>query len=169
DGNTVVVAEHDPAILARADEVVVIGPGAGREGGRVVAQAPPAELRRSPQAWALGRGKAAGHRPRRHPRGWLEIRGARENNLAGEDVALPLGVLAGLCGVSGSGKSTLAVDTLGRALAPPRLTTSVAYERLEPGRHDGIDGAPARTLVVDQAAQGVTSPGAHLGGSAALR
>ena len=97
------------------------------------------------------------------------VKRPRENNLAGEDVAIPLGVLVGLCGVSGSGKSTLAVDTLGLALAPPRLTTSVAYERVEPGAHDGIEGAPGRTVVVDQAAQGVTSPAALLGVSAALR
>jgi excinuclease ABC subunit A len=97
------------------------------------------------------------------------VRRPQENNLAGEDVAIPFGVLVGLCGVSGSGKSTLAVDTLGLALAPPRLTTSVAYERVEPGAHDRIDGAPGRTVVVDQSAQGVTSPAALLGVAAALR
>jgi excinuclease ABC subunit A len=99
----------------------------------------------------------------------LTVRGPRENNLNGDDVLLPLGVLAGVCGVSGSGKSTLVVDTVGRALAPPRLTTSVAFERYDPGEHDGIEGAPARTVVADQGRAGMTSPGAWLGIIAALR
>jgi excinuclease ABC subunit A len=64
--------------------------------------------------------------------------------------------------VSGSGKSTLLIDTLGRALAPQKQTTSVAYEQLEPGEYDSIAGAPQRTIVVDQAKAGVTSPVAFL-------
>jgi len=97
-------------------------------------------------------------RPRRSPAGWLTIRGARANNLAGETIRLPLGVLAGVCGVSGSGKSTLLIDTLGRALAPKKQTTSVAYEPVEPGAHDAIEGAPGRTVIVDQSRAGVHSP-----------
>jgi excinuclease ABC subunit A len=134
-----------------------------------VATASPRQLARSRQAWALGRSATTAAGARREPTGWLTVRAPRENNLSGEDVSLPLGVLAGLCGVSGSGKSTLAVDTLGRALAPRKLTSSVAYERVDPGRHDDIVGAPSRTVVVDQAAQGVTSPGALFGVSSALR
>jgi excinuclease ABC subunit A len=93
----------------------------------------------------------------------------RENNLSGDDISVPLGVVTGVCGVSGSGKSTLVVDTLARALAPKKVTSSVAYEPLRPGRHDAIEGAPARTVVADQAGQGMTSPGAFLGVSRALR
>jgi len=77
-------------------------------------------------------------------------------------VSVPLGVLAGVCGVSGSGKSTLVADTLGRALAPKKQTTSVAYEPVEPGEHDLIEGAPMRTLVVDQSRAGLTSPATFL-------
>jgi excinuclease ABC subunit A len=168
-GNTVLLVEHDRELIARADEVVVLGPGAGRRGGRIVARGTPSRVGRTAHRWALGGPEATGRRERRAPTGELVIRRPRENNLAGLDVSVPLGVLVGLCGVSGSGKSTLAVDTIGLALAPPRLTTSVAYERVEPGAHDGIDGAPARTVVVDQAAQGVTSPAALLGVAAALR
>jgi excinuclease ABC subunit A len=167
-GNTLLLVEHDRELIERADEVVVLGPGAGRAGGTIVARGGPSRLGRK-HAWALGRAEPDGRRERRTPTDELVIRRPRENNLPGEDVPIPLGVLVGLCGVSGSGKSTLAVDTLGLALAPPRLTTSVAYERVEPGAHDGIDGAPGRTVVVDQAAQGVTSPGAFLGVTAALR
>jgi excinuclease ABC subunit A len=68
-----------------------------------------------------------------------------------------------VCGVSGSGKSTLIVDTLARVLAPKKHTTSVAREPLEPGAHDAIEGAPARTVVVDQARAGVHSPADFLG------
>jgi excinuclease ABC subunit A len=173
-GNTILVVEHDGELIGRADEVVVLGPGAGRDGGRIVARGAPSRLARTRHRWALGHSKAGHSEPGRSPErraftGELVIRRPRENNLAGEDVTIPLGVLVGLCGVSGSGKSTLAVDTLGLALDPPRLTTSVAYERVEPGAHDAIDGAPARTVVVDQAAQGVTSPAALLGVAAALR
>jgi excinuclease ABC subunit A len=168
-GNTVLVVEHDRGLIERADEIVVLGPSAGRNGGKIVARGRPARLARARYAWALGRVDAGGRRDRRTPTGELVIKRPRENNLVGEDIVLPLGVLAGVCGVSGSGKSTLAVDTLALALAPPRITTSVAYERVEPGAHDGIEGAPGRTVVVDQAAQGVTSPAALLGVSAALR
>jgi excinuclease ABC subunit A len=168
-GNTLLLVDHDRELIARADAVVVLGPGAGRNGGKIVAHGTPSRVAGTAHGWALGRPEANGRREPRVPTGELVIRRPRENNLAGEDVAIPLGVLIGLCGVSGSGKSTLAVDTLGLALAPPRLTTSVAYERVEPGAHDGIDGAPARTIVVDQAAEGVTSPAALLGVAAALR
>src|SRR5438067_7888583 len=87
----------------------------------------------------------------------------------GEDISLPLGILVGLCGISGSGKSTLAVDTLGRALAPKKLTSSVAYEQIEPGRHEAIKNVPPRTVVIDQTAAGVKTPAAFLGISVALR
>ncbi len=75
---------------------------------------------------------------------------------------LPLGLLVGLCGVSGSGKSTLLVDTVGRALAPQKHTTSMAQEPLAPGAHDGIDGAPTRAIIVDQRRAGVVSPASIL-------
>jgi excinuclease ABC subunit A len=168
-GNTLLVVEHDRELIERADEVIVLGPGAGRAGGTVVARGASPRLARTRHAWALGRAESAGRRDPRAPAGELVVKRPRENNLVGEDVTLPLGVLVGVSGVSGSGKSTLVVDTLGLALAPARLTTSVAYERVEPGAHDGIEGAPGRTVVVDQAAQGVTSAAALLGVSAALR
>jgi excinuclease ABC subunit A len=79
-----------------------------------------------------------------------------------------LGTLTGVCGVSGSGKSTLLIDTLGRALVRVEHTTSFVQEPSEPGEHDAIQGAPARTLLVDQARQGIHSPAAFLGLTAPL-
>jgi excinuclease ABC subunit A len=69
----------------------------------------------------------------------------------------------GVCGVSGSGKSTLVIDTIGRALAPKKHTTSVAFEPIDPGEHDAIEGAPERVLLVDQSRAGVSSPAGFLG------
>jgi excinuclease ABC subunit A len=72
-------------------------------------------------------------------------------------------MLVGVCGVSGSGKSTLLIDTLGRALAPRKQTTSVAYEPVDPGEHDAIEGAPGRVILVDQVKKGMSSPANYLG------
>jgi len=168
EGNTVIVVEHDPQVMRAADWVIDMGPGAGRLGGRVVAQGTPAEVT---QADTLtGKWLRAplaipdSSRPaRRIPHGWMMITGARANNLKGETVRFPLGVLTGVCGVSGSGKSTLVIDTLGRALAPKKQTTSVAYEPVDPGEHDAIEGAPGRVLLVDQSRAGVSSPAGFLG------
>jgi excinuclease ABC subunit A len=165
EGNTVIVVEHDPQIIHAADEVIEIGPGAGKSGGQIVAQGKPQELAQmaTPTGRWLRKGERfSSYRKRRTPQGWLTITGASENNLRGESVHIPIGVLTGVCGVSGSGKSTLLIDTLGRALAPKKYTTSVAYERVEPGQHDAITGAPPRTIVVDQKKAGVTSPIAFL-------
>lgn len=172
EGNTVIVVEHDPVLIRAADHLIDLGPGAGVAGGEIVAQGEPEQIARADTltaAWLRGeRRPDLGHQ-RREPRGWLTIRGARANNLRGEDVALPLGTLIGVCGVSGSGKSTLLIDTLGRALAPKKQTTSVAYEPIDPGAHEAIEGAPSRTILVDQARAGVTSPADFLQLSRPLR
>jgi excinuclease ABC subunit A len=165
EGNTVIVVEHDPVVIRAADHLVELGPGAGESGGRVVAQGSPEQVARTNTPtgrWLAGIQGAAALPPRRAPRGWLTVRGARANNLAGDTVRLPLGVLTGVCGVSGSGKSTLMIDIIGRALAPVKQTTSVAYEPVEPGAHDAIEGAPARVILVDQGRTGVHSPAAFL-------
>lgn len=170
-GNTVVVVEHDPDVIRAADTLIDMGPGAGAAGGQVVAAGAPGEVLATntlTAQWLRGERTAGVARPRRAPAGWMVIRGARENNLRGEDVRLPLGVLVGICGVSGSGKSTLLIDTLGRALAPRKHTTSVAYEPIDPGAHDAIEGAPSRVWVLDQAKAGVTSPADYLGLTQAL-
>jgi excinuclease ABC subunit A len=166
DGNTVIVVEHDPLLIQSADYLVDMGPGAGVHGGHIVAQGTPDDVAKADTVtgrWLRGERRLAIPADRREPSEWMEITGARENNLRGETVRIPLQVLVGVCGVSGSGKSTLFIDTLGRALAPRKLTTSVAYEMIEPGVHDSIRGAPRRTILVDQALAGVITPADFLG------
>ena len=165
EGNTVIVVEHDPVLIRGADYVIDMGPGAGVAGGEIVAQGTPEQVIAGDSItgrWLRGRMAVDVTPSRREPRAWLKIRGARAHNLRGEKIDLPLGVLLGVCGVSGSGKSTLLIDTLGRALAPKKQTTSVAYEPINPGEYDDIEGALTRTILVDQARAGVTSPAAYL-------
>ncbi|RPI32957.1 MAG: excinuclease ABC subunit UvrA [Chloroflexota bacterium] len=164
EGNTVIVVEHDPQVMRCADHLIDMGPGAGQNGGQIVAQGTPEEVAQCDShtgRWLRGERRMEPHQ-RREPQGWLAIRGARANNLKGERIEIPLGVLAGVCGVSGSGKSTLVVDTLGRALAPKKQTTSVAYEPVDPGEYEAIEGAPPRTIVVDQSKAGLGSAATFL-------
>jgi excinuclease ABC subunit A len=170
EGNTVIVVEHDPLLIRAADHVIDVGPGAGAAGGEIVAQGSPADIVRADtttgkwlrEAKPLLKGK------RRLAHGWMVVKGARENNLCGEDVAFPLGTLIGVCGVSGSGKSTLLIDTLGRALVTKTHSSSFSREPLEPGEYDAIENAPLRAFLVDQARQGIHSPASYLGFEKAL-
>jgi excinuclease ABC subunit A len=137
-GNTVVVVEHAPEIVTAADHVIDLGPGAGRNGGEVVAEGTVEQIRshtRSLTGRAL-RGEwgvrgAAGSRPRREANGRLRIVGARENNLRNLTVDIPLGQLVAVTGVSGAGKSSLIRSVL------------AGHLRAEPDRGacDRIDGA----------------------------
>ncbi len=117
-GNTVVVVEHDAAIMEQSDFLVDVGPGAGTAGGQIVASGTPAQVRRHPTSLTAGylRGELRIELPpQRRPaldNQWLRIVEARVNNLEGVDVDLPLGCLVGISGVSGSGKSSLINQTL---------------------------------------------------------
>jgi excinuclease ABC subunit A len=188
EGNTVIVVEHDLLLIRAADHVVDMGPGAGVAGGEVVAEGTPQDIAESGShtgMWLRAEASAkyaagsmaqettgtvspdarplTGGNGRREPNDWLVIKGARENNLRGETVRIPRGVLVGVCGVSGSGKSTLLIDTLGRALVRRAHSSSFAREPMDPGAHDTIEGAPQRALLVDQARTGIHSPAAFLG------
>lgn len=172
EGNTVIVIEHDLQVIRAADFLVEMGPGAGIQGGQVMSQGAPEHVTRCETitaSWLRGEAKPWLQQTPREPHGWMKIVGARTNNLQGETVMLPLGVLVGVCGVSGSGKSSLMIDTLGRALAPKKQTTSVAYAPVEPGEHDDIEGAPRRATLVDQSKAGMSSPIAFLNLTGALR
>jgi excinuclease ABC subunit A len=171
-GNSVIVVEHDLSIIKSADYLLDMGPGSGLNGGHVVAEGTPDQVAKAdtPTAlWLRGESRMGLGQKRRQPDSWLTIRCPTANNLKGEDVHIPLGVLVGVCGVSGSGKSSLMIDTLGRALAPKKHTTSVAQEPIDPGPHEAIEGAPQRVLIVDQAKEGVVSPASYLGLDRPLR
>ncbi|MFX1284161.1 MAG: ATP-binding cassette domain-containing protein [Promethearchaeota archaeon] len=164
DNNTIIVIEHDPQVIKAADHVIDIGPGPGTEGGTIVAQGTLGEISQADTITALWlRGKRRFTRPKKYEKfrtskRWLRLRGAREHNLKDVNLEIPLGVLVGICGVSGSGKSTLLIDILSRILVPKKHTTSVAYEPINPGEYDSIEGAPSRAMIIDQSKHNVSSP-----------
>jgi excinuclease ABC subunit A len=137
--NTVVVVEHDPAIITNADHLLDLGPAAGEGGGRLLYQGPPAAVGDTlTGAYLRGEREIPIPTERRKPQKGhhLIIRGAAAHNLRHIDVELPLGMLVALTGVSGSGKSTLAEEILYKGLA--RLKGS-GLEK--PGQHGAIEGA----------------------------
>jgi excinuclease ABC subunit A len=150
--NTVVVVEHEESIIRAADQVIEIGPGAGRRGGRVVFQGTPAEIERDEHSLtgdylAGRRGIHPSGRRREPEHGWIRLAGARGNNLQGITVEFPLGVLCVVTGVSGSGKSTLVEDTL-----YPALCRRLRKDAPKPYPHDDVfgDGQLDDVIMVDQ-------------------
>jgi excinuclease ABC subunit A len=156
-GNTVIVVEHDEGTMRAADHLVDLGPGAGEHGGHVIAAGTPAAVAKDPASltgqYLSGKRRIEVPPQRREPRGALLVRGAREHNLKGIDVALPLGVFCCVTGVSGSGKSTLVNETLHHAVA-----NRLHQAKLRPGAHDGIDGLSQidKIINIDQSPIGRT-------------
>ncbi|WP_329261954.1 excinuclease ABC subunit UvrA [Actinoallomurus sp. NBC_01490] len=158
-GNTLIVVEHDEDTIKAADWVVDIGPGAGEHGGQVVVSGTVEELLSSESsmtgAYLSGRNEIpvpATRRKRQRGRE-LVVKGAREHNLRGVDVAFPLGVFTAVTGVSGSGKSTLVNDILYLSLAK-----QLHGARTVPGRHKRINGLDQvdKVVHVDQSPIGRT-------------
>lgn len=158
-GNTVVVVEHDEDTIRQADYLLDIGPGAGINGGQVVAAGTPDEVAQNSASitgrYLAGSEKIAVPKKRRPVAAELKlvIRGARENNLKNIDVAFPLGVMTVVSGVSGSGKSTLVNDILAKELSA-RLHRAQAV----PGAHENIEGINQldKAIIIDQSAIGRT-------------
>ena len=167
-GNTVIVVEHDEDTIRAADYLVEMGPGPGVHGGEVVVRGSLEDLlacRASPTGQFLsGKRFIATPESRRNGTGRaLTIRGARENNLKGIDVEIPLGRLVAITGASGSGKSTLVSEILYKALWKALIDT-----RTLPGEHDGIEGIEHvhRVVSIDQAPIGRNSrsnPATYIG------
>jgi excinuclease ABC subunit A len=149
-GNTVIVVEHDQDAIMSADHVVDIGPGAGEHGGHVVAEGTPKMIAKHPKSltgqYISGRKEIKYKNKRVLPRTlkWLELKGAKGNNLKDVHLKLPIGLLTCITGVSGSGKSSLINDTLYRAVAH-HLYGSHA----EPAEHALIKGLDFFDKVVD--------------------
>lgn len=148
-GNTLIVVEHDEDTMLAADYIIDIGPGAGIHGGQVVAQGTPEQIMKDPNSltgqYLSGKKFIPVPSPRRKPNGkWLEVKGAKENNLRGVNVKIPLGVFSCVTGVSGSGKSTLINDILYKALA-----RDLNKAKTRPGEHKEIAGLEHIEKVID--------------------
>ncbi len=147
-GNTLIVVEHDEDTMLAADHIVDIGPGAGENGGQVIAQGTAQQIMKNKKsitgAYLSGRMKIPVPEIRKQPTGWITVKGARQNNLKNIDVAFPLGVMTCVTGVSGSGKSSLVNEILYKHLAK-----ELNRARIKAGDHDGIEGLEQLDKVID--------------------
>jgi excinuclease ABC subunit A len=157
-GNTVIVVEHDEQTIRSADWIVDLGPGAGEQGGYLVASGPIEDIMKCEDSltgqYLNGKKKIPLPPQRRHGNGKsILIKGARENNLKNIDVRIPLGLFICITGVSGSGKSTLLDDILYKALAK-----TLHGSREQPGAHDKIEGTENidKVIMIDQSPIGRT-------------
>lgn len=156
-GNTVIVVEHDEETIKKADYLIDMGPGAGIHGGEIVASGNIQDIITTEDSltgmYLKGELSIPVPNRRRKPKGYLRILGPEENNLKGEDIAIPTGIFTCITGVSGSGKSTLIFEILYKSLA------QIFYRSSErPGKHKGISGMELidKVLDIDQSPIGRT-------------
>lgn len=156
-GNSVIVVEHDEDTMFAADYIVDIGPGAGKNGGEVVATGTAEEIMKCKEsvtgAYLSGRIKIPVPQQRKEPTGWITVKKAAENNLKNIDVDIPLGVMTCVTGVSGSGKSSFVNEILYKHLAK-----ELNRARCIAGKHEGIDGVEQldKIINIDQSPIGRT-------------
>ena len=156
-GNSVIVVEHDEDTMLAADYIVDIGPGAGEHGGRIIAEGTAEEIMKNPEsvtgAYLSGKLRIPVPEKRKEPAGWIEIKGACENNLKNIDVKIPTGVMTCVTGVSGSGKSSLVNEILYK-----RLAKELNRARTIPGKHTEILGVDQldKVIAIDQSPIGRT-------------
>ena len=147
-GNSVLVVEHDEDTMRAADFIVDIGPGAGENGGEVVATGTAEEIMKNPNSitgkYLSGEMKIKVPAKRRTPTGWITVRGAEEHNLKNIDVSFPLGIFTCVTGVSGSGKSSLVNEILYKTLA-----RKLNRARTIPGKCRGIEGIEQLDKIID--------------------
>ena len=173
--NTVLVVEHDEDTIRAADWLVDVGPGAGVNGGMIVASGTPEEVSKNPKSltgqFLSGKDKIQTPKKRRkiQKNEKLVIKNARENNLKNIDVEIPLGVMTVVSGVSGSGKSTLVNEILSKELLSRKHRAQEV-----PGAHDEILGLEKldKAIVIDQSAIGRTprsNPATYTGAFTQIR
>ena len=157
-GNTLLVVEHDEDTMREADYIIDVGPGAGVNGGRIVAAGTPEEVMNTPGSitgdYLAGRKKIPVPEHRRTGNGnYLKVFGAAENNLRGVDVSIPLGTFTCVTGVSGSGKSSLVNEILYK-----KLGADLNRVKVRAGKHDRIEGEEFldKVINIDQSPIGRT-------------
>jgi excinuclease ABC subunit A len=184
-GNTVLVVEHDEDTIRKADYVLDLGPGAGKNGGHLIAAGTPAEIMANPASitgqYLAGKidivtrparvleDGSEDHGPRPLTGRWITVEDARSHNLQGVTAHFPIGVMSVVTGVSGSGKSTLVNDILYRALAK-----ELYGSREEPGQHGKVVGVDQldKVIQIDQSPIGRTprsNPATYTGVFTAIR
>ncbi|NLG02355.1 MAG: excinuclease ABC subunit UvrA [Clostridia bacterium] len=156
-GNSLIVVEHDEDTMFAADQIIDIGPGAGENGGRIIAQGTAEEIMQNPESitgqYLSGKLSIPVPVKRKKPTGWLKVTGAAENNLKDVNVKIPLGIMTCVTGVSGSGKSSLVNEIIYKYLAK-----KLNRARTIAGRHKKIEGVEQldKIINIDQSPIGRT-------------